>query len=61
MARKYTEARSRANKAYDAKTYKKYTVLLRIDDDAKIIEDLENAKAQGLSSRQWIRKLWSRR
>lgn len=58
MARKYTEARARANKAYDAKTYKKYMFMLRIDDDAKIIEDYENAKARGLSSRQWLRELW---
>lgn len=61
MPRKYTEARARNNKAYDAKTYKKYTIMLRIEDDAEIIKDLEDAKARGLTSRQWLNELWNKR
>ena len=61
MARKYTEARARSNKAYDARTYKKYTILLRVEDDAEIIDSLEEAKASGKSARQWLNELIERK
>lgn len=54
----YTEARAEANKRYDEKTYKKINVALRLDDDADIIEDMELAKENGLSLRQWLRNLF---
>ena len=61
MSRPYTEARARNNKAYDAKTYKKYTILLRNEDDAEIIKSLEQAKASGKSAREWLNELWDKR
>lgn len=61
MPRPYTEARKRNNKKYDAKTYKKFTIILRIEDDAEIIESLEKAKEKGYTSRQWLNLLWNNR
>ena len=54
----YSEARARANKAYDEKTYKTYRFLLRMDDDADIIEALEDCQARGLKSRESLRELY---
>jgi hypothetical protein len=34
---KYTQAKQEANARYDAKTYKKIGIALRIDEDAEII------------------------
>lgn len=53
-----TPARSRANAKYDAKTYKKILLKLRIDDDADIIEAIQEAKANGINHREWLRELF---
>lgn len=53
-----TPARSEANARYDAKTYKRYTFKLRIDDDADIIESLEKSQTQGINKREWLRELF---
>ena len=56
--RAYTQARANATAKYDAKTYKKLMIALRLEDDADIIRDIEEAKAHGYSMRQWLRQLY---
>ena len=53
-----TQAQREATARYDAKTYKKILIALRIEEDADIIESLEEAKKQGLSNREWLRELY---
>lgn len=55
---KVSEARRQANDKYDAKTYRKISFALRAQDDADIIRDIEAAKAEGLSLREWLRRLY---
>lgn len=55
---KVTEAQRAAIDRYDAKTFKKISFALRFQEDADIIEDIEAAKAQGLSLREWLRKIY---
>lgn len=57
---KITEARRAANDRYDAKTYKRYMFLLRLQDDADIIRDIEAAKSRGISLREWLHDLYDR-
>lgn len=59
--RPYNEARAEANAKYDAKTYKKINVALRLEDDADIISSIEEAKAKGISLREWVRELFDKR
>lgn len=54
----YTEARARANRAFDEKTYKKFLVSLRYDEDSDIIKAFEEAQAEGMRSREWLRELF---
>jgi len=56
--REYNTARAEANAKYDAKTYKKINIALRIEDDADIIKDMEQAKKKGLNNREWLRGLF---
>ncbi len=56
--REYTPARQEANARYDAKTYKKINIALRREDDADILENLERAKRDKLSNREWLRKIF---
>lgn len=53
----YTPARQAANRRYDAKTYRRVTISLRLEDDADILESMDAAKSQGLSLREWLRKI----
>ena len=55
-----TEAHRKANAKYDAKTYKRYLLKLRIEDDADIIADLDKAIEQGIPKRVWLRKLYEK-
>lgn len=55
---KVTEAQRAAANRYDVKTYKKISFALRLQDDADIIGDIEAAKAEGLSLREWLRRLF---
>ena len=55
---KVTEAHRLGNDRYDAKTYKRIQFALRIQDDADIIRDIEAAKTEGLSLREWLRRLY---
>lgn len=54
MARKYTEARARATKKYNDKTYHTYLLRLRNVEDAEIISAIEQAKKDGIPIRQWL-------
>ena len=55
--RKTTTSREVRNR-YDAKTYKAFTFRFRIEDDAEIIKSLEDAQAQGLKNREWLRQIF---
>ena len=57
---KVTEARRAANNKYDAKTYKKISFALRVQEDADIIRSIEDAKVNGVSLRGWLRELFDK-
>lgn len=57
---KTTEARRRANDKYDGKTYKKINIALRKEDDGDIIQAIEEAKANGINKREWLRSLFDK-
>lgn len=57
---KVTQARRNANDKYDAKTYKKITFALRVQDDADIIRDIKAAKSEGKSLRGWLREVFDK-
>ena len=56
--RKMSDAKYEANRRYDNKTYQRLSLYLRIEDDSDILEDLELAKQNGISYRDWIRTLF---
>lgn len=58
MTREYTQARAEANARYDAKTYKRYLLKLRVEDDADIIKAIQDAQAEGKSKREWLREIF---
>ena len=53
-----TPAQHEANNRYVSKTYKKYTFLLRLDDDKEIIDSIAEAKEYGLNKTEWLRELY---
>lgn len=57
---KVSEARRNANDKYDAKTYRRVFLLLRLEDDADIIKDIEEAQGAGLSLRIWLRGIYDK-
>lgn len=57
---KITEARRAANDRYDAKTYQRITFALRRQEDEDIIRDFEDATAEGLTRREWLRRLFDK-
>lgn len=54
----YTPARAKANKKYDAKTYRKFMLHLRLEEDAEIIKELDEAKESGIAHREWLHELY---
>ena len=59
MARdNHSPAQREAVARYDAKTYKKINIAFRKDDDADIIESIEEARNKGMSLREWARELF---
>ena len=58
QSEKVTAAQRAASDRYDAKTFKKILFRLRLQEDADIIKDIEAAKAEGLSLREWLRQLF---
>lgn len=57
---KVSEARREANNRYDAKTYRRITFALRVQEDADIIRDIEAAQSEGVSLRGWLRDLFDK-
>ena len=55
MAGKYTEAQARAEAAYTARTYKTVLFKFRLDEDADIIRDFEEAQEHGIKKMEWFR------
>lgn len=53
----YSEAKARANAAYDKKTYKTIGIRLRLEDDADLIASYEKAIQNGVKGRDWLRSL----
>jgi DNA-directed RNA polymerase subunit L len=58
MKREYTTARNEANARYDAKTYKNLLFKLRVEEDADILQSIEEAKEKGINKREWLRELF---
>lgn len=56
--RGFTPARQAANRKYDDKTYKRYHFMLRLEEDAEIIKDIEDAKEHGINKREWLNALF---
>ena len=52
-----SEAKRKSNDKYDAKTYKSFLIRVRVDEDADLIRELEEAKAKGMSYREYLRSL----
>lgn len=50
--RKYTPERAANNKRYDDKTYKRVAIRLRIEDDADILADIEDAAGMAQRNRR---------
>ena len=61
QSEKVTAAQRAAADRYDSKTFKKISFALRLQEDADIIKDIEAAKAEGLSLREWLRKIYDNR
>ena len=55
---KTSEAQIRAVRNYENKTYKRYTINLRLEEDNEIINSIEEAKAKGINLREWIINLF---
>ena len=43
---------------YDAKTYRKVLIRLRIEDDAEIIKDMDDAFNRGINRREWLKNVF---
>lgn len=54
--RTQTQAHAEANRRYDEKTYKKFNIAFRIEDDADIIAELEEAHRDRVPGRELIRE-----
>jgi hypothetical protein len=52
--RTHTQAHADANKRYDDKTYKKYNIAFRIEEDADIIAALDQAHKKRQPGRELI-------
>ena len=53
-------AKREAIARYDAKTFKKINIALRIEEDAKLIEAFQEAQQKGIRSREWLIDLFER-
>ncbi len=59
MARdNHTPAQREAVARYQAKTYRKINIALRMEEDADIIASIEEAREQGIPLREWLRELF---
>ncbi|MDD7511066.1 MAG: hypothetical protein PUK21_01590 [Peptostreptococcaceae bacterium] len=53
---KVSESKREAIERYDDKTYKRYSIRLRIDDDKEIIRAFEKAKRDGKPYRELLQE-----
>ena len=53
-----SQAQYEANRRYDAKNIKRWNFDMRLEEDADIIEYIEDQKSHGYTYRQIIRELW---
>lgn len=53
-----SQAQYEANRRYDAKNIKRWNFDMRLEEDADIIEYIEEQKSHGYTYRQIIRELW---
>ncbi len=53
-----SQAKYEANKRYDAKNIKRENFNLLLEEDADLIEYIEEQKSHGYTYRQIIRELW---
>ena len=61
MARdNHTPAQREAVARYQAKTYRKINIALRMEEDADIIASIEEAREQGIPLREWLRELFDK-
>ena len=56
----YTPAQAKANAEYDKRTYKKLLFRLRVDEDAEIIQSINEAQKGGLNKTEWLRELYEK-
>ena len=52
------DSKRKANDKYDAKTYRQVNFRLRVDDDAEIIKDMDDATSKGLNHREWLKNMF---
>lgn len=52
------ESKRAAIDRYDAKTYRQVSFKFRKEDDKEIIEDMDNAMAQGINHREWLKQIF---
>ena len=52
-----SQSKLEANNRYDAKTYKRFVVRLRIDDDREIIKAFEEQREEGIPLRHYLHEL----
>lgn len=53
----YNETKRRNNERYDAKTYKRLTIKVRLEEDSDLIASYEEAQKNGITGREWLRTL----
>ena len=56
--RKYNQVRREVSDRYDAKTYRKINIALRLDDDQEIIDSMDDARANGVKLREWLSNIY---
>ncbi len=56
--REYNEARKKANRKYNAKTYDDIMFHLRKDEDAEMLESMRSAQERGISKPQWLHEIF---
>ena len=56
-----TPAKAEATARYQARTYAKINIALRKEDDADILESIEEAKKKGITLREWVRELFDKK
>lgn len=53
-----TKAKREATDRYDEKTYRVVVFRFRKEDDAEMIKDLDEASANGINHREWLKAIY---